>query len=56
MENFSYNELKLIKWAINTEIEYREQNPFAIPEITKEFKALRDKVENLIWVMRRSNF
>ena len=54
MENFTYQELKLIKWAINTEIENREQNPFATPEITKEFKVLRDKVDNLIRYIRRT--
>jgi hypothetical protein len=55
MENFSYKELQLIRRAIDKEIMCREKNPIANPEITMEFEALYNKVDNLIRNIRRNN-
>ena len=48
MENFSYEELRLIRFAIETEIMRREENPLVNPKKLAEFEDLYDKVDNLI--------
>lgn len=55
MENFSYNELKLIRFAIEAELMRRAENPLANPKRTTELETLYDKVDSLIWNIRRNN-
>ena len=55
MENFNYDELKLIRFAIETEIMRREENPLVNPEKLAKFEDLYDKIDNLIQDIRKNN-
>lgn len=55
MENFNYDELRLIRFAIETEIMRREENPLVNPKKLAEFEDLYNKVDNLIQDIRRNN-
>lgn len=46
--DFTYEELKLIRFAIETEIMRREENPLVNPKRLAEFEDLYDKVDDLI--------
>ena len=55
MENFNYDELRLIRFAIETEIMRREEAPLNNPKKLAEFEDLYNKVDNLIQDIRRNN-
>ena len=55
MENFTYEELQMIRIALETEVIRRQNNPFLNPERLFKFDDLYDKVSNLIQDMRNNN-
>lgn len=54
MYGFSYDELKLIRFAIESELMRREENPLTNLNRTIEFEELYDKVDDLIRDIRRA--
>lgn len=48
MENFTYDELRMIKWAVETEIDRRAEKPLVCPERLAKFEDLYCKVRDLI--------
>ena len=54
MDNFTYEEMRLIRMALKTEIIRREQNPHTNPERLTKFEDLFDKVYDLIQEMRKN--
>ena len=52
---FTYDELKLIRFAIETEIMQREENPLVNPKRLANFEDLYDKVDNLMQNIRKNN-
>lgn len=54
MGNFSYDELRLIRFAIETEVMIRAENPLVNPKRLAEFEDLYDKVDDLIMDMRKN--
>ena len=55
MENFNLNELRLIRFALETEVMRREEDPLNNPKKLAEFDDLYNKVDNLIQDIRRYN-
>ena len=53
--DFTYDELRLIRFAIETEIMRREENPLVNPKKLVEFEDLYSKVDNLITDIRKNN-
>lgn len=53
MENFTYEELRMIRIAIETEIRRREDNPLVNPERLAKFEDLYDKVCDIIQSFKR---
>lgn len=51
---FSYDELRLIRFAIETEIMRREENPLVNPKRLAEFEDLYDKVDDMIKDIRNN--
>lgn len=54
MENFTYQELKLIRFTIETEIIRREKELLVNPKRLAEFEDLYNKVDNLIQDMKNN--
>lgn len=52
--DFTYNELKLIRFSIETEIMRREENPLVNPKKLAEFEDLYDKIDDLIKNIRNN--
>ena len=50
---FTYEELRLIRFAIETEIMRREEEPLVNPKRLAEFEDLYDKVDDLIQYIRK---
>ena len=55
MDNFSYDELRLIRVAIDTEIMRRAENPLVNPKKLAQFEDLYDKVDTMIQRIRSNN-
>lgn len=55
MENFTYDELRMIKWAIETEIDRRVEKPLVCPERLAKFEDLYYKVFDMIQDMKNNN-
>ena len=55
MEYFTYEELRMIRIAVETEIIRREENPFVNPERLAKFEDLYNKVHNLMQDMKNNN-
>ena len=52
MENFNYQELKLIRFAIDMEIMRRAEDPLNNPKKLAEFEDLYNKVDDLMYDIR----
>lgn len=48
MNNFTYDELRMIKIALTTEIMRREENPLLNPQRLAKYEDLLDKVYDLL--------
>ena len=55
MENFTYEELRMIKIAVETEIIRREDNPLVNPERLAKLEDLYNKVHDLMQDMKNNN-
>lgn len=55
VENFTYDELRMIKWAVATEIRKRAEEPLVCPERLAKFEDLYDKVFDMIQDMKNNN-
>lgn len=55
MENFTYEELRMILIALETEVIRREDNPLVNPERLFKFEDLLQKVFNMIQDMKNNN-
>lgn len=54
MENFTYEELRMILIAVETEIIRREENPFVNPKRLFKFEDLYEKISNMIQDMKNN--
>lgn len=55
MEDFTYEELRMIRLALETEIFRRQDNPLVNPERLAKFEDLYDKVNSLIQNTKSNN-